>query len=134
MPLLQQSEPIREAAVAKFAATASDGKTYQAEFYNLDGIISVGYRGKTNRDTQFRIWATGILKESMCKEFVPDDERLKNLYKKAATCQKLQLVQILLKLRITELKRIYYGRRRLELKRLAEANFSHSQCAKVGFL
>ena len=86
MPLLQQSEPIREAAVAKFAATASDGKTYQAEFYNLDGIISVGYR-----DTQFHIWATGILKESMRKEFVPDDERLKNLYKsgnlpKASTC------------------------------------------------
>lgn len=81
MPLLQQSEPIREAVVAKFAATASDGKTYQAEFYNLDGIISVGYRGKTNRSTQFRIWATGILKESMRKEFVPDDERLKNRYK-----------------------------------------------------
>ena len=78
---MQQSEPIREAAAAKFAATASGGKTYQAEFYNLDGIISVGYRGKTNRGTQFRIWATGILKESMRKEFVPDDERLKNRYK-----------------------------------------------------
>ena len=91
MPLLQQGEPIRDAAIAKFAAAASDGKTYQAEFYNLDGIISVGYRGKTNRDTQFRIWATGILKESMRKEFVPDDEPLKNLYQsgnlpKASTC------------------------------------------------
>ena len=49
------------------------------EFYNLDVIISVGYRVKSKRGTQFRIWATGILKEYMRKGFALDDERLKNL-------------------------------------------------------
>ena len=49
------------------------------DYYNLDVIISVGYRVKSKRDTQFRIWATGILKEYMRKGFALDDERLKNL-------------------------------------------------------
>ena len=49
------------------------------EFYNLDVIISVGYRVKSKRGTQFRIWATGILKEYMRKGFTLDDDRLKNL-------------------------------------------------------
>ena len=68
-----------DSVVAKFATTAADGKTYQVEFYNLDVIISVGYRVKSKRGTQFRIWATGILKEYMRKGFALDDERLKNL-------------------------------------------------------
>ena len=54
-------------------------KTYQVEYYNLDVIISIGYRVKSKRGTQFRIWATGILKEYMRKGFALDDERLKNL-------------------------------------------------------
>lgn len=58
---------------------AFDGKTYQIDYYNLDVIISVGYRVKSHRGTQFRIWATGILKEYMKKGFALDDERLKNL-------------------------------------------------------
>ena len=55
------------------------GKTYQVDYYNLDVIISVGYRVKSKRGTQFRIWATNILKEYMKKGFALDDERLKNL-------------------------------------------------------
>ncbi len=51
--------------VANFATTASDGKTYHVDYYNLDVIISVGYRVKSLRGTQFRIWATFILKEYM---------------------------------------------------------------------
>lgn len=69
----------KEAVWAKFAYTASDGKTYQVDFYNLDVIISVGYRVKSLRGTQFRIWATSILKEYMKKGFALGDDRLKNL-------------------------------------------------------
>ena len=64
---------------AKFAHTAADGKVYDVDYYNLDVIISVGYRVKSQRGVQFRIWATGILKEYMRKGFALDDERLKNL-------------------------------------------------------
>jgi len=69
----------RDSVVAKIATTAADGKTYQVEYYNLDVIISVGYRVKSLRGTQFRIWATHILKEYLKKGFVLNDERLKNL-------------------------------------------------------
>ena len=63
---------------ANFAYTANDGKTYKVQFYNLDAIISVGYRINSFKATQFRIRATKILKEYMQKGFVLDDERLKN--------------------------------------------------------
>ncbi|WP_367565359.1 virulence RhuM family protein [Lacrimispora sp.] len=72
-----EGELIRDSVVANFATTAADGKTYQVDYYNLDVIISVGYRVKSVRGTQFRIWATGILKEYMKKGFAMDDERLK---------------------------------------------------------
>lgn len=52
-----------DSVVAKFATTAADGKSYQVDFYNLDVIISVGYRVKSLRGTQFRIWANSILKK-----------------------------------------------------------------------
>jgi len=58
--------------------TASDGKKYKTKFYNLDAIISVGYRVNSSKATQFRIWATKILKEYILKGFTLDDERLKN--------------------------------------------------------
>ena len=74
-----ENELSRESVVAKFATTATDGKIYQVDYYNLDVIISVGYRVKSKRGTQFRIWTTGILKEYMRKGFALDDERLKNL-------------------------------------------------------
>ena len=66
-----------EAVVANFATTASDGKTYQVDYYNLDVIISVGYRVKSHRGTQFRIWATQRLKEYIIKGFTMNDDLLK---------------------------------------------------------
>lgn len=77
--VFSEGELVRESVVANFATTAADGKTYQVDYYNLDVIISVGYRVKSKRGTQFRIWATNILKEYMRKGFALDDERLKNL-------------------------------------------------------
>lgn len=77
--IFTEGELKRDSVVANFATTAADGKTYQVDYYNLDVIISVGYRVKSQRDVQFRIWATGILKEYMRKGFALDDERLKNL-------------------------------------------------------
>ena len=74
-----EGELSRNSVVANFATTGSDGKRYHVDFYNLDVIISVCYRVKSLRGTQFRIWATNILKEYMKKGFVLDDERLKNL-------------------------------------------------------
>src|SRR6266700_371654 len=67
----------RERVVANFATTAADGKKYQVEFFNLDVIISVGYRVKSQRGTQFRIWATQRLRDYIVKGFALDDERLK---------------------------------------------------------
>lgn len=77
--IFKEGELQKESVWAKFAYTAADGKTYDVDYYNLDVIISVGYRVKSKRGTQFRIWATGILKEYMRKGFALDDERLKNL-------------------------------------------------------
>lgn len=71
--IFSEGELVRELVVANFATTASDGKTYQVDYYNLDVIISVGYRVKSKRGTQFRIWATNILKEYMRKGFALDD-------------------------------------------------------------
>ena len=77
--IFKEGELEKESVWAKFAYTASDGKVYNVDYYNLDVIISVGYRVKSKRGTQFRIWATGILKEYMRKGFALDDDRLKNL-------------------------------------------------------
>ncbi|MDX1943189.1 MAG: virulence RhuM family protein [Saprospiraceae bacterium] len=72
-----EGELDKNSVVANYATTASDGKTYQVDYYNLDVIISVGYRVKSHRGTQFRIWATQRLKEYIVKGFTLDDERLK---------------------------------------------------------
>jgi hypothetical protein len=72
------NELSEEAVCANFAHTASDGKTYSTQFYNLDAIISVGYRVNSAQATHFRIWATERLKEYIIKGFTMDDERLKN--------------------------------------------------------
>ena len=74
--IFQEGELDRNSVVANFA---TDGKTYQVDYYNLDVIISVGYRVKSLRGTQFRIWAMEILKEYMKKGFALDDDRLKRL-------------------------------------------------------
>ncbi len=63
--------------VKESLTTAADGKNYATKFYNLDVIISVGYRVKSHRGTQFRIWATQRLREYIVKGFAMDDERLK---------------------------------------------------------
>ena len=75
--VFREGELQREAVVADSATTASDGKTYQVQHFNLDVIISVGYRVKSHRGTQFRIWATHRLREYLVKGFAMDDERLK---------------------------------------------------------
>lgn len=72
-----EGELDRNSVVAKFATTAADGKTYQVDYYNLDVIISVGYRVKSLRGTQFRIWANSVLKEYLIKGFAMNDELLK---------------------------------------------------------
>ena len=75
--IFEEGELEEPAACANFARTAADGKTYQTVYYNLDVIISVVYRVKSQRGTQFRIWATQRLRESIVKGFTMDDERLK---------------------------------------------------------
>ena len=74
-----KSEELNEKSVsAIFAHTASDDKKYSVKFYNLDAILSVGYRVNSRQATQFRIWASKILKEYIIKGFAMNDERLKN--------------------------------------------------------
>lgn len=67
--IFKEGELIKDAVWAKFAYTASDGKTYQVDYYNLDVIISVGYRVKSQRGTQFRQWANKVLKEYLLKGY-----------------------------------------------------------------
>jgi hypothetical protein len=74
-----ESKELEENSVsAKIAHTALDGKKYNTKFYNLDAILSVGYRVNSLQATQFRIWATKILKEFIIKGFAMDDDRMKN--------------------------------------------------------
>lgn len=75
--IFSEGELDKNSVTEKISATASDGKKYLTQFYNLDAIISVGYRVNSRKATNFRIWATGILKEYMTKSFAMDDERLK---------------------------------------------------------
>ena len=77
--IFKEGELKKESVWAKFAYTAADGKVYDVDYYNLDVIISVGYRVKSQRGTQFRIWASGVLREYMKKGFALDDDRLKRL-------------------------------------------------------
>lgn len=72
-----EGELNEDSVCRNFRHTADDGKTYETQYYNLDVIISVGYRIKSQRGTQFRIWATQRLKEYIVKGFALDDERLK---------------------------------------------------------
>ncbi|MCD8091409.1 MAG: virulence RhuM family protein [Bacteroides sp.] len=75
--IFSDGELDKNSVTEKISATAADGKNYLTQFYNLDAIISVGYRVNSRKATNFRIWATSILKEYMTKGFVMDDERLK---------------------------------------------------------
>lgn len=74
--IFASNELLREAVVAKNATTASDGKTYQVDFYNLDAIISVGYRVNSSRATRFRQWATRVLREQLTQGYSLNAHRL----------------------------------------------------------
>lgn len=77
--IFEEDELDEKSVVRKFRTTASDGKNYEVNYFNLDVIISVGYRVKSVQGTRFRQWATQRLKEYIVKGFTMDDERLKNL-------------------------------------------------------
>lgn len=74
--IFKENELERKSVVAKNATTAKDGKKYQVDYYNLDVIISVGYRVKSQRGTQFRIWANRILKEYLIKGYSINEKRI----------------------------------------------------------
>ena len=76
--IFESKELDKNSVVRNFRTTAKDGKKYEVKFYNLDAILSVGYRVNSTQATQFRIWASKILKEYIIKGFAMDDERLKN--------------------------------------------------------
>src|ERR1017187_245931 len=76
--VFEEGELNEDSVVKEFLTTAADGKNYKTSFYNLDAIISVGYRIKSTVATRFRQWATQHIREDIIKGFVLDDERLKN--------------------------------------------------------
>ncbi|MCE1168791.1 MAG: virulence RhuM family protein [Sphingobacteriia bacterium] len=76
--VFEEGELNENSVVRNFRTTASDGKSYEVNYYNLDVIISVGYRVKSQQGTQFRIWATQRLKEYIVKGFALNDERFKS--------------------------------------------------------
>ena len=75
--IFNSGELDKYSVIEKISVTEKDGKNYLVQFYNLDAVISVGYRVNSAKATKFRIWATGVLKEFIQKGFVLDDERLK---------------------------------------------------------
>lgn len=76
--IFASNELQQDSAIRKFRNTASDGKQYNTQFYNLDAIISVGYRVNSKRATQFRQWATQVLREFAVKGYVLDKKRMEN--------------------------------------------------------
>ncbi|PJD90095.1 MAG: cell filamentation protein Fic [Legionella sp.] len=76
--IFESNELVQNSVIRKFLTTANDGKNYNTQFYNLDAIISVGYRVNSKRATQFRQWATQVLSEFAIKGFVLDKKRLEN--------------------------------------------------------
>lgn len=77
--VFREGELERVAVVAFFATTAADGKTYQVEYFNLDAVLSVGYRVNSKRGTQFRIWATRVLRDHLLKGYSVNEKRLHDL-------------------------------------------------------
>jgi prophage maintenance system killer protein len=76
--VFKSQELLRDSVVAKNATTASDGKTYMVDYYNLDAIISVGYKVNSKRGTEFRIWATQVLKDHIVKGYTVNEKRLRD--------------------------------------------------------
>jgi len=87
--VFNEGELDKEAVVAKYATTAKDGKSYQVEYYNLDVIISVGYRVKSIQGVQFRIWATQRLKEILVHGYSIDKKRFEHNAKELQQALKL---------------------------------------------
>jgi len=75
--IFKTSELPKDSVCAKFAHTAEDGKSYQTQYYNLDMIISVGYRVNSKMGTQFRIWATNVLKQHIIQGYTINEKRLR---------------------------------------------------------
>ena len=108
--VFEEGELDISSVVAEYATTATDGKVYQVDYYNLDVIISVGYRVKSQQGTQFRIWATQRLKEYIIKGFVLNDERFKtgssyNYFKELLGC--IREIRLSEKLFYQQIKDIY---------------------------
>jgi hypothetical protein len=76
--IFKEGELQKESVCRKFRHTANDGKEYNVQFYNLDAIISVGYRANSTRATQFRQWATAVLKQFAIRGYVIDKKRMEN--------------------------------------------------------
>ena len=85
--IFEEGELDNNSVVAKFATTAADGKTYQVDYYNLDVIISVGYRVKSQRGTQFRIWANKVLKDYIIKGYA-FNQRFEHLENRVSETEK----------------------------------------------
>ncbi len=86
--VFREGELDRVSVVAKYATTAADGKTYQTEYYNLDAIISVGYRVNSKQGTRFRIWATNVLKEHIVKGYTINEQRFREQAEKLTDMQR----------------------------------------------
>jgi prophage maintenance system killer protein len=86
--ILQSKELRKNSVCAFFAHTAQDGKVYNTQFYNLDMIISVGYRVNSKRGTQFRIWATNVLKQHLIQGYTINEKRLKEQAENVKTLQR----------------------------------------------
>ena len=94
--IFEEGELVEDSVVSKMEIPASDGKLYSTNVYNLDAIISVGYRVNSQNATRFRIWATSVLKEYLVKGFAMDDERLKqgnNMFNKNYFDQLLERIR-----------------------------------------
>jgi hypothetical protein len=76
--IFQDGELDENSVVKDFLTTASDGKNYKTKFYNLDAIISIGYRVNSQRATQFRQWATTVLRDYAIRGYVMDKKRMRN--------------------------------------------------------
>ena len=76
--ILKEGELQQDSVIKEYLTTASDGKNYNVTFYSLEMVLAIGFRVRSKRGTQFRIWANHNLKEYMVKGFLVDDERLKN--------------------------------------------------------
>jgi hypothetical protein len=104
--IFEEGELAEDSVIRRFRITAADGKTYETQHYNLEMIISVGYRVRSQRGTQFRRWATERLREYLVKGFTMDDERLKNPSGKGHTDYFDELLERIQDIRASE-RRMY---------------------------